>query len=168
MIAVSPAEECVCLLSDPTRINGIKSEEMRASREGKALVERNDYEACKMEEVPNIPNYMVVLPKSKFNGIRAHYIIRTDPNLGIGWAALCHVPCGCASCKEQLVSPWVPLLTGQSSHDMHGTRGAVCGLALRVQMTGRSVVLFLSWTMRRREQESHLYVSSTHWRRGCL
>jgi hypothetical protein len=71
-------------------------------------VERNNYEAYKMEEVPNIPNYMVVLPKGKFNGIRAHYNIQMDPNLGIGWAALRSVPCGCASCKDQLVSPWVP------------------------------------------------------------
>jgi hypothetical protein len=31
LITVSPAEECVCLLSNPTRINGIKSEGMRAS-----------------------------------------------------------------------------------------------------------------------------------------
>ena len=108
-IAVSPAEECVHLLSNPTRINGIKSEGIQASREGKAQVERNDYEAYKMEEVPNIPNYMVVLTKDKFNGIRAHYNIQTDPNLGIiRWAALHRIPCGCASCKEQLVSPWVP------------------------------------------------------------
>jgi hypothetical protein len=51
---------------------------------------------------------MVVLPKGKFDGIRAHYNNQMDPDLGIGWAALCRVPCGCASCKEQLVSPWVP------------------------------------------------------------
>ena len=71
-------------------------------------MECNDYEAYKMEEVPNIPNYTVVLPKGKFNGIRDHYNIQMGPNLGIGWAALCRISCGCASCKEQLVSPWVP------------------------------------------------------------
>ncbi len=44
--AVSPAvDECVRLLSDPTRINGIKSEGMRSRSEEKALVERNTYES---------------------------------------------------------------------------------------------------------------------------
>jgi hypothetical protein len=74
----------------------------------KALVERNTYESYKMDEVPNIPDYKVVLPKGKFNGLRAHYNIRTDPDQGIGWSALSLVPCGFASCKEQLVRPWVP------------------------------------------------------------
>ena len=74
----------------------------------KALVERNTYESYKMDEVPNIPDYKVVLPKGKFNGLRAHYNIRTDPDRGIGWSALSLVPYGCASCKEQLVRPWVP------------------------------------------------------------
>ena len=37
-IAVSPADECVHLLSDPARVNWIKSEGMRAKQEGKALV----------------------------------------------------------------------------------------------------------------------------------
>jgi hypothetical protein len=33
-IAISPAEECVCLLSNRTRINWIKREGMQVSREG--------------------------------------------------------------------------------------------------------------------------------------
>ena len=37
-VAVSPAAECVRMLSDPARINRIKSEGMRAKCEGKALV----------------------------------------------------------------------------------------------------------------------------------
>ena len=44
-IAVSPADEGVCLLSGPARVNGIKSEGMWAKRKGKALVLvlHNDY-----------------------------------------------------------------------------------------------------------------------------
>ena len=49
LVAVSPAAECVRLLSDPTRLNGIKSEGMRAKREGKALVERNTYKEDESE-----------------------------------------------------------------------------------------------------------------------
>jgi hypothetical protein len=37
-IAVSPADECIHLLSDPTRLNGIKSKGMQANCEGRALV----------------------------------------------------------------------------------------------------------------------------------
>jgi len=38
------------MLSDPSRINGIKSEGMRAK-----LVEKNDYATYRMEDVPPIP-----------------------------------------------------------------------------------------------------------------
>ena len=56
---------------------------MRAKREEKALVERNTYECYTMEDIPPIPNYKIAFPKGKFNGIRAYYNIRTDPNLGL-------------------------------------------------------------------------------------
>jgi hypothetical protein len=49
----------------------------------------------------------VILPKGKFNGLRAHYNIRTDPDLGMDYAAMRRVACGCESCKEQLGRPWV-------------------------------------------------------------
>jgi hypothetical protein len=49
----------------------------------------------------------VILPKGKFNGLRAHCNIRADPDLGTNYAALHHVACGCESCKEQLGWPWV-------------------------------------------------------------
>jgi hypothetical protein len=42
-IAVSPADECVCLRSNPSRVIGIKSKGMRAKRDRKALVLRNNY-----------------------------------------------------------------------------------------------------------------------------
>ncbi len=38
IFTVSPADKCVCLLSNPARVNGIKSEGMQAKQEGKALV----------------------------------------------------------------------------------------------------------------------------------
>ena len=38
--AASPAVECVRLLQDPERVDGVKSEGMRAKREGEVLVER--------------------------------------------------------------------------------------------------------------------------------
>jgi hypothetical protein len=88
LVAVSPAAKCVRMLSDPSRINGIKSEGMRARREGKALVEQNTYECYTMDDVPPIPSFKIEFPKGKFNGMRAYYNIRTDPDLGLGFAAL--------------------------------------------------------------------------------
>jgi hypothetical protein len=107
LVAVSPAAECVCMLSNPSRINGIKSEGMRAKREAKALVEMNDYATYSMVDVPIIPDFKIIFPKGKFNGVHAYYNIRTDPDLGVGWAALCRVACGCQPCKDQLVLPWM-------------------------------------------------------------
>ncbi len=106
-IAVSPANEWVRLLSDPTCLNGIKSEGMQAKHEGKALVVQNNYMTYTMENVPPLPDYKVVLPKGQFNGIRAHYNICMEPDLGMDWAAVRWVACGCGPCKDQLQRPWV-------------------------------------------------------------
>ena len=59
---------------------------MRVKRDGKALVLRNDYTSYKMADILPRPDYKVVLPKGQFNGLCAHYNIRTDPDLGLGWA----------------------------------------------------------------------------------
>jgi hypothetical protein len=52
-------------------------------------------------------NMLVLLtpPPSRegdFNGLPAYHNIHTDTDLGIGWAAICGVACGCAACKAQL------------------------------------------------------------------
>jgi hypothetical protein len=108
VVAVSPAAKCVCLLSNPERVSGIKSKGMWSKRKEKALVERNDYATYTMDDVPPLPDYKVIMPKKgEFNGLRAHYNIRTDPDIGINYAALRRVACGCESCKEQLGRPWV-------------------------------------------------------------
>jgi len=106
-VAVSPAAECVRLLSDPERVSGIKSKGMQSKRKAKAFVERNDYATYTMDDVPPLPNYKVILPKGKFNGLRAHYNIHMDPDLGIDYVALRRVACSCELCKEQLGWPWV-------------------------------------------------------------
>jgi hypothetical protein len=108
LVAVNPAAECVCMLSNPFRINGIKSKGMHAKRKGKALVKRNDYTTYSMDNVPIIPDWKIVFPKGKLNGVRAYYNIRMDPDLGIGWVALCRVACGCGPFKEQLNVSWIP------------------------------------------------------------
>ena len=95
---MSPADECVHLLSNPSRVNGVKSEGMRAKRDRKALVSHNNYSSYTMGDVLPIPDYKVVLLKGKFNGLRAHYNICTDPDLGVSWAALRRVACSSGPC----------------------------------------------------------------------
>jgi hypothetical protein len=107
IVAMSLADKCVRLLSNSTRLNSIKSKGMWAKRKGRVLAMRNDYMTFTMADVPPLPDYKVVLPKGQFNVIRAHYNIRTDPNLSMGWAALRQVACGCGPCKDQLQRPWV-------------------------------------------------------------
>jgi hypothetical protein len=106
-VAVSPADKCIHLLSNPTRLNGIKSKGMQSKRKGRALVMRNNYMTYTMMDVPPLPDYKVVLPKGQFNDIHAHYNIRTNPDLGMGWAAQRRVACSCGPCKDQLQRPWV-------------------------------------------------------------
>ncbi len=104
---MSLVDECVHLLIDPTHLNNIKSKGMQAKLKGRALVMQNNYMTYTMTDVPPLPDYKVVLPKGHFNGIRAHYNIYMDPDLGMGWAAVRWVACGCSPCKVQLQRPWV-------------------------------------------------------------
>jgi hypothetical protein len=104
-VAVSPAAKCVRILSDPSRI---KSKGMRMKQEGTVLVKRKNYAVCSMEDVPPIPEYKIEMEKGKYDGIRVYCSIRTDPDLGIGWADVRPVAFGCGPCKLQLKMPWVP------------------------------------------------------------
>jgi hypothetical protein len=107
-VAVSPADECDCLLSNLVHLNSIKSKGMQSKCKGRALVMRNDYMTNTMRDVLPLPDYKVILPKGQFNGICAHYNIRTDPDLGMGWAVLRRVACSCGPCKDQqLQRSWV-------------------------------------------------------------
>ncbi len=61
-----------------------------------------------MDDVRPFPNYKITFAKGRFIGLRAYYNIRTDLDLGLGFAALWCVACGCDACKEQLGRPWLP------------------------------------------------------------
>jgi hypothetical protein len=55
--AVSSADECVCLLSNPACLNSIKSKGIQAKGKGKALVLRIDFATYNMVDVPPLPDY---------------------------------------------------------------------------------------------------------------
>ncbi len=165
VVAVSPAEECVRILNNQFRVNGIKSEGMHAKREGKALVECNDYNTYTMDDAPIIPDWKISFPKGKYNGIQAYFNIRTDPDMGVGWAALRRVACGCRSCKEQLKSHGCQVLKREGSHAMQKTRNAHSGGATRVQTIGRYFSLPRRQRTTERVRISLMYVFLTQLRR---
>ena len=154
--AVSPADECICLLSDPARVNVIKSKGMRGKHKGRALVSHNNYMSYTMGMFC-LPDYKVVLPKGQFNGLRVHYNISTDQGLGLGWAALCRVACSCGSCKDQLERLWVLLIevaTQPHGHVMLKTKSVICGQAMRAQTTGSDAPSFQKQRRTRRRRGS--------------
>ncbi len=132
LVAVSPTTECIWMLSNPSRINSIKSKGMRAHHEGKVLVEQNTYECYTMDDMHPIPNFKIEFPEGKFKRLHAYYNIRMDPNLELGFAALDHVTCGCNACKEQLARPWMPCV------DMH-EQPRYAANSMMGQMIGESV-----------------------------
>ncbi len=94
LVAVSPTAKCICMLSNPCCVNRMKSKGMRASRRGEVLVEGNKYATYCMDNVPIMSDYKIIFLNGKFNGVCAYYNICMDPDLGVGWAALCHVAGG--------------------------------------------------------------------------
>ena len=126
-VSASLADERVCLLGNHARVNEIKSEGMQVKQEGKALVSCNNNESYTMVDVPHIPDYKVVLPKGQFNSLCEHYNICTDPDFSLGWAALCRVACGCGPCKDQLETPWVPLVEPTVQPRYAQNKECVCG-----------------------------------------
>ncbi len=125
-LAVSPTAECVCMLSHPLHFTWIKSKGMWAQCKETMLVEHNDYGTYSMANVPPLPKYKIVLKKGKLNGIRAYYNICTDPDLGLGWAAVCPVTCGCVACKGQLKTAWMSQV--DHSAQQHYARNEECKL----------------------------------------
>ena len=46
--------------------------------------------------------------KGKHNGLGLCYNICTNPDLGVGFAAILQIPCACDACFDQLELPWDP------------------------------------------------------------
>ncbi len=79
---------------------------------------------------PQIPNFKIVFPKGKFNGIRAHYIAyyaRTQTSVW-GMRVFVLLSVGCASCKEQQGRPWVPCVNSSMEQHYHYARNKECTL----------------------------------------
>jgi hypothetical protein len=106
----SLALECARLCSDETRITGVKGHSKHKKRESNSKVTLRNYHIQDPAEVKfgNVKFKAHGLSAGTHNGILAMYHLRTDPDLGIGKAALRRIPCLCAACVMQLNLPWQP------------------------------------------------------------
>ena len=106
--AYSLATECARLCGDPARAHGVKSHAKYAKREGAAKMEERFYHVQDPADVhfTKLKKTVVGLPAGEHNGLLSRYNLRTDPQLGVGRAALRRVPCACNACVRQLQLPW--------------------------------------------------------------
>jgi hypothetical protein len=109
--ATSFAMECLRLCTLEERKDGVKSSSKYAKREQSARVSERLYYLQKRENVRLGQLKMATrgLPKgAAHSGLLARYNIRTDPDLGVGHAALRRIPCSCEACRVQLSQSWSP------------------------------------------------------------
>jgi len=102
----SLAKEAKRILNDPSRVHGVKSDKKYKKREAASKLMDRIYHVEGKVDFQNIKRRVVGLPPGEHNGILGRYNLWTDPDLGMGWAALRHVPCGCPTCVKQLQEPW--------------------------------------------------------------
>jgi hypothetical protein len=110
--ATSFARECLRLCSLKERKDGVKSSSKYAKREQSAKVSKRLYYLQERSNVRLGQLKMATrsLPKGQaHSGLLARYNIRTDPDLCVGRAALCRIPCSYQACRVQLAQPWSPL-----------------------------------------------------------
>jgi hypothetical protein len=108
--------EAVRLLEHPDRKDGVTCNGKYKKRfENRAVTERH-YHVLKGADVrfDNLKMETIKFKnvrKGRHNGMRARYNIRTDPYLGVGFAAIRRIPCACHVCVQQLQEPWIPAIS---------------------------------------------------------
>jgi hypothetical protein len=105
------ARECLRLCSVRDRKDGVKSSAKYAKREKAAKISARHYYLQERHNVrlSNLRMTAVGLPKQgPHSGLLARYNLRTDPELGVGRAALRRIPCSCLACREQMSKAWQP------------------------------------------------------------
>jgi hypothetical protein len=106
--ATSLAAESVRLCTEESRVRGVKGNTKHAKREADAPLKERNYNLHQPEDVrfKSIKMRAEGLKKGSCNGVGTMYNVRTDPDLGLGRAAVRHIPCACTSCIVQLYKPW--------------------------------------------------------------
>jgi hypothetical protein len=100
-------------LQNPDRKDGVTDAGKNKKRyENRAVTERH-YHVLKGSDVKFDTLQMETIKfkrvkKGKHNGLGLMYSVRTDPDLGVSFAAICRIPCACDVCCLQLNKPWIP------------------------------------------------------------
>ena len=107
----SQAAECVRLLSDDSRKDGVVSDIKNRKRELRKKIDKRHYHlVCEKDiKVSNL-KYKITSTFQKTSptkyGIRAMYNIRADYELGENTIALRRVPCYCTHCTDTMLAKW--------------------------------------------------------------
>jgi len=98
------------------------------------LVERNTYKSYTMDDVPPIPNFIIVFPKGKFMGcVRTTTYARTQTlDWGSRLFGVLHVDATHVKNSWECHGSHVSI--SMSSHGMWQTIGAYCGRVTKGQM----------------------------------
>eukprot|EP00966_Prymnesium_polylepis_P239845 5546282-Prymnesium_polylepis.1 len=104
---MSLAVEAERLLSDPLRAQGVKGESDK-KRFAQAKMKERHYHVQDPSKVKftGLSMTAVGFEKGEHNGLLAHYHLRADPDLGVGWVMVRRIPCACNPCLTQLDLPW--------------------------------------------------------------
>jgi hypothetical protein len=104
------SSEAKRLLEEPERKDGVVSAGKYQKRFDSRAVTVRSYHVLKDEEVrfKELKMKTMIFKKEKGakNGVMTRYNFRTDPNLGVGKAAIRRIPCPCTSCNAQLSKEW--------------------------------------------------------------
>ena len=121
----SLAEQCVRLLSEPNRKNGVmcagnkckKREENRVHKERHYCTVKKEnvkHQNLKMDTI-KLTNIKPQNGKSlQHTGSNTRCNFRADPDLGVGVIAVRRIPCACQPCLDQLKLPWSPNIAPQN------------------------------------------------------
>jgi hypothetical protein len=105
--------EAVRLLQNPDRKDGMTDAGKNKKRYDNRPVTERHYHVRKGSDVKFDNLKMQTkkfnnVTKGKHNGLGSQYNIRTDHDLGIGFAAICRMAFACEVCDNQLSKPWIP------------------------------------------------------------
>jgi hypothetical protein len=104
------ARECLRLCKVKDWKDGVKSSAKYAKHKKPAKISKRHYYLQQRQDVwlGNLKMTVVGLPKGTHCSLLVRYNLRTDPNLGVGRAAVRRIPCSCHACRNQMSLPWKP------------------------------------------------------------
>ena len=136
---------CVRLLSNPSRVNGIKSEGMQVKRDAKALVSRNDHASYTVGVFrPFWTTRWSCQRGSSTVSVRTTTATRTRTLVWAGWHCA-RLPAAEGLARINLRDRGSLSLKSPCSQATLKTESTFCGQAMRAETTGSTAPLFQKW-----------------------